>query len=172
MKIFLTGKPGVGKTTVLLRIIKKLHEKGVTIGGIITPEIREHGKRTGFSIRSFCYGKCDDFISKEITFASIYGFGKRFGKYRINIEKFDSVAIPALEYAMKYCNIIAIDEIGKMEMFSNKFREKLKEILESDKHLIATLHRKLVRDFQKYGLIIEITEDNREYIHEKIIEYF
>jgi len=165
MKIFLTGKPGVGKTTVLLKIIEALRGKGVTVGGIVTPEIREHGKRTGFSVRGFCYGRCDNFVSKEVTFASIYGYGRRFGKYRIDVEKFDEVAIPALDYAAKCCDVIAVDEIGRMEMFSDRFRKKLREILESDKPLVATLHRKLVRELSKYGSVMEVTQENREYAH-------
>ncbi|RJS68314.1 hypothetical protein CW693_04680 [Candidatus Bathyarchaeota archaeon] len=46
--LLLTGNPGVGKTTVLLRVIKALKAEGYTVGGMISREVRTHGTRVGF----------------------------------------------------------------------------------------------------------------------------
>ncbi len=40
MKLLVTGGPGSGKSTVFMKIVEKLRNKGLRIGGIVTPEIR------------------------------------------------------------------------------------------------------------------------------------
>jgi len=47
---FLTGRPGIGKTTVLLRIVEKLKKEGLKVDGLISREVREDGARVGFKI--------------------------------------------------------------------------------------------------------------------------
>jgi nucleoside-triphosphatase len=45
--LLLTGRPGVGKTTVIRAVVARLHGKA---GGFYTEEIRERGRRTGFRL--------------------------------------------------------------------------------------------------------------------------
>ncbi|HCG98499.1 MAG TPA: hypothetical protein DE036_01420, partial [Actinobacteria bacterium] len=47
--IFITGKPGTGKTTLIIDLIKEL---GLDAGGFYTREVREAGKRVGFDIHT------------------------------------------------------------------------------------------------------------------------
>jgi len=162
MKIFLTGKPGVGKSTVFLRIVEILRERGIKVGGFTTPEVREKGRRVGFVVRDLVSGR-------EKMFASIrFEKGKRFGKYKLDVKAFEEIALEAMDFALKRCDVIAIDEIGKMEFLSESFKEKLGKILKSDRTLIAVLHRKFVKDFRDKGRIIEVTLENRERIPSEI----
>lgn len=64
-------------------------------------------------------------------------------------------------------SLIIIDEIGKMECFSNKFRKLIKEILNSKKLLIATIALKgagFIREIKNRNDIksFEITQGNRD----------
>lgn len=166
MRIFFTGHPGSGKSTVLTKATKILKQKGLKVGGIITPEIRKGNRRIGFAVK-------DVYSGEEGILASVESkTGVRFGRYKIDVKDFESVAIPALDFAMKECDIIAIDEIGKMEFFSIKFKQKLQEVLESEKPLIAVLHRTFVNQFRKYGKVIEVTFKNREKLPEEILKEF
>ncbi len=166
MKIFLTGLPGCGKTTVLLKVIEILKQRGLKIGGIITPEKRIGQKRIGFLVKDIYSGK------ERLLASSDYKFGPRLGKYRVNLDNFEKIALPALQFAFKNCDLIAIDEIGKMEFFSEKFKQKVFEILNSDKRVIAVLHRSFVFQFKDYGKIFEVTIENRENLPKEIAQLF
>ncbi len=162
MKVFLTGLPGSGKSTVLMRVIEILKQKGLKIGGFITPEMRVRRKRTGFKV-------IDIHSGEKGTLASIdQKVGPRVGKYRVNLKDFERVALKALDFALKECDVICIDELGKMELFSERFKEKIKEILKSDKLTLIVLHRNLIEEYKEYGKVIWVTPENREELPEEI----
>ena len=162
-RIFLTGEPGCGKSTVLMKVIDILKSEGLKVGGFITPEVRKNGKRIGFKV-------IDIDSNEEGILASIdQKTGPSVGKYRVNLEDFERVALKALDFAMRECNVICIDEIGKMELFSEKFRDKLEKILSTDKSLVCVLHRNLIEQYKRYGKILYVTPKNRETLHEDVI---
>ena len=55
--LLLTGAPGVGKTTVLIKTVDALKAKGVSVGGMISREAREGNVRVGFEIIDLTNGK-------------------------------------------------------------------------------------------------------------------
>lgn len=127
--ILLTGKPGVGKTSVVKKVLPLL---GMDAGGFYTEEIRELDRRMGFRIVTL---DGEDSVLAHVEFNSNY----RVGKYRVDLDSFEKVAIPALERAMRHKSIIVIDEIGKMELFSMKFRELVSKILDGEKSLLCVI---------------------------------
>jgi nucleoside-triphosphatase len=163
-RIFLTGLPGSGKSTVLMKVIENLKKKRFKIGGFITPEIRVKGKRIGFKVIDISSGE-------EGILASIdQKFGPRLGKYRINLEDFERVALKALDFALNKCNVVCVDELGKMELFSEKFKERVERIFKSSKPAIIVLHRSLIEEYKKYGRIIWVTPENRDKLPEEIMK--
>ena len=48
--LLLKGRPGIGKTTIVRRVLDQL--KGVKADGFFTEEIRERGERKGFLIKT------------------------------------------------------------------------------------------------------------------------
>ena len=156
MNILIQGPPGIGKTTVIIKLSKLLKN----LSGFYTEEMREKGKRVGFCVRSF-QGE------KGILAHQNYKGKYRVGKYRVNVEDFERVALPALEKGLKESTVLLIDEIGKMEMFSTKFREKVKSALESPLPVVATITEKLTHQIkellkdQKFRMV-KITTSNRD----------
>ena len=162
--IFLTGEPRCGKSTVLMKIIDLLKKKGFKVGGFISPEIRSRGDRIGFKV-------IDIHSGKEGMLASVdQKIGPQVGKYHVNLDDFEIVALKALDFAVKECDVVCVDELGTMELFSLKFKGKMEKILELEKPVIVVLHRNLVDKYKKYGKIIFVTAENREKLPEEIVK--
>jgi nucleoside-triphosphatase len=63
----------------------------------------------------------------------------QLGKYGVDINALENVGIPALKLAMMAKDVIVVDEIGSMEMMSERFRQTLLECLTSTKPVLATI---------------------------------
>ena len=174
-KIGITGMPSVGKTKTLVKIIEHLEESGYKIEGMITEPIIEKKKRVGFYVL--------DWQTKESeVFAHVdFEAKEKVGKYGVDIFALERIGIPAIEKAItdEEVNIIVIDEIGKMEMLSERFCEMVIDALDSDKPIMVTLHKKsrtpLLQDVRRRDdiRILEVTPVNRNllpYKIEKIME--
>jgi nucleoside-triphosphatase len=170
IKIGLSGLPGVGKTTTLIKTIEILEEEGYVVGGMITEELRENGKRTGFYVLDWMTKERKVFAHKD--FESRH----RVGRYGIDINALEDVGIKALQEAMEKADVIVIDEIGKMEVESKKFVQTVRDILEMDKHIIMTLHKKsrnsLLQEIRRRDDIrmLEVTPINRNLLPFKIVQ--
>ncbi|MBN2018392.1 MAG: NTPase [Candidatus Cloacimonetes bacterium] len=162
--ILITGYPGVGKTTFINKITKQLSCK---IAGFYTHEMMEQGRRTGFYIT--------DFEGNQMVMASEKSDSPyRVNKYGLNIDAFEKIGIPALEQALTNADLIVIDEIGRMEMFSQTFCDKLRQVFDSDKPLLATIKRidcELTKELKAREdvQIFEVTQFNRDTIFDKVI---
>lgn len=129
-KVFLiTGAPGTGKTTIVHEAIRT---SGGKTGGFYTQEIRQAGVRLGFEIITL------DGHRAILAHADFRG-PQRVGKYGVDVAALDRVAVPAMRQAMRECDVVVVDEIGKMELLSPAFRDVLLEVLNSGKRLLATI---------------------------------
>jgi nucleoside-triphosphatase len=168
--LLLTGNPGIGKTTVLLKVIEALKVKGYGVGGMVSREVRSCGTRVGFEILDLKSGRRGwlAHVNQKV--------GPQVGKYRVNLEDLDSVGAEAILRAVKECDVIAIDEIGPMELFSEKFRMAVGKAFESDKLVVGVVHwkarHKLIDDAKarEDAEVYTVTYENRDKIHETIVE--
>ena len=174
-KIGITGMPSVGKTQTLKKIIEFLEESGYTVGGMITEPVLEKKKRVGFYVEDWQTREKEVFAHIDIDSKD------KVGRYGVDISNLEKVGVPAIEKAIADgdINIIIIDEIGKMEMLSERFCEIVIEALDSDKPIMVTLHKKsrspLLQDVRRRDdmRILEVTPVNRNllpYKIEKIME--
>ena len=170
MKIILTGEPGIGKTTIIKKLLQRLGDRAK---GFWTEEVRDPKtkKRTGFKVIS-TEGNTQLFASKFFTSKHLVG------SYGVNTARFESVVLPILEKAKKSKDLyIVMDEVGKMELFSAGFRELVKEILFNPKYkVIATIPIRdvhpLVRDIRRLqgAVVIEVDKQNRDLLVEEILK--
>jgi nucleoside-triphosphatase len=127
--ILITGLPGVGKTTLIKNIVEAL--KDLRPVGFYTAEIREEGTRKGFELISLDGRKA---LLSHTDIQSLH----RVGKYKVDVRGFEDFlsSLPLLNPSTR---LIIIDEIGKMECFSERFKECLIECLNSEKWVLATI---------------------------------
>jgi nucleoside-triphosphatase len=166
--LLLTGAPGVGKTTVLIKAVDALKAQGVSVGGMISREARAGNVRIGFEIINLTN-------SKHGWLAHVnQRTGPQVGKYHVNLEDLDNIGAQAIMQALEKCDVIAIDEIGPMEMFSQKFKQAVKQALESKKLVLAVVHAKardpLIAEAKQRGdaETFTVTLANRDMLAEEI----
>ncbi len=155
-KIFLTGPPRCGKSTLIEKLVRQLDRP---LTGFFTREIQERERRTGFSINTFD-GK-DGVLAHEKSRSRV-----RVGKYGVNIDELDRIAVPAMTPS-RPDQIVIIDEIGKMECFSPRFRETLMKILDSPNPVIGSIAQKGSSFVEKIKerkdvLLVTVSEENRD----------
>jgi len=125
----LTGKPGTGKTSLIKQAIAGMKGKA---GGFYTEEIREQGVRKGFRLVTL---DGQEAILAHVDIHSPY----RVSKYGVDIDSLDQVGVSALNKAAEECDLVVIDEIGKMELFSANFRRAVSQMIGSGKKILGTI---------------------------------
>jgi nucleoside-triphosphatase len=131
MKVLLEGRPGVGKSTVARRLADTLRSDGITLTGFVTEEIRESGRRVGFSIERFGGDR------GVLAHVELPG-PPRVGRYGVDLAAFERLAIPALEKAGDD-DVAIIDELGKMELASEAFQQAVSALLDRPVPVVATV---------------------------------
>jgi nucleoside-triphosphatase len=168
--ILLTGPPGIGKTTVLSKAALALNAQGCHVGGMISREIRQDHERLGFEIIDLAtteHGWLAHINQRE---------GPQIGKYKVNLENLHKIGAQAIETAIESCEIVIIDEIGPMELFSENFRQAVKKALNSKKLVIAAIHWRtqdsLIHEARnrKDSETTIITSENRQILIDQIVE--
>lgn len=162
-KILLTGRPGCGKTTVIRACFDRLERPAV---GFYTEEIRGQGERVGFRIQTLD-GKMG--VLAHVTFQG----PQRVGRYGVDVAAFEALALPALQPPTPE-TIIVIDEIGKMECFSEPFQWRVLTLLDGPNPFLAAIALKGPPFIQRLRTrsdveILEVTPRNRTALPEQIL---
>ncbi len=162
--LLLTGRPGIGKTTLIRALVEKLSPSKA--GGFWSKEIREGGRRVGFSIET---------LSGQTGVLAHCGLssGPRLGRYFVNIKDINEIAVPSLVSARESDKLIIIDEIAKMELFSREFACEVRRCLDS-RRVIATIQQRREKFLDEVRArndvrLLELTVSNRNEMPRKII---
>jgi nucleoside-triphosphatase len=161
--ILLTGRPGVGKTTVITRLAERLADR--TIAGFYTGEIREGGQRQGFGVTTFSGGSG---VLARVGVRS----RQRVGRYGVDVAAFEQLVLPELARA---CDVVLIDEIGKMECFSSRFVDVVRQLLDSASPVVATVAASgggLIAEAKSRpdAEVWQVTRENRDGLPQRLAE--
>lgn len=167
IRLLVEGRPGTGKTTVARRLVDLLQAHGVPLAGFTSEEIREGGRRMGFAIETV--------HGERATLAHVRFPGPpRVGRYGVDLKGFERVAIPSLRDPGPD-GLVVIDELGKMELASSVFRERVSTLLEVGASIVATIHvfRHPFTDAlrRRPGVeLVRISEANRDGLPEALLQ--
>jgi len=156
LKVLLTGAPRSGKSTLIERIVSRLDRP---VAGFLTREIRERGRRVGFTINTL--------DGQEGVLAHVGHKSKhKVGQYGVNLADLDRIAVPSIQ-PVDPAALVIVDEIGKMECFSEKFRQAVLDLLDSDHDVLGSIALKggsFIRSIKARVdvEVIEVTPANRD----------
>uniref|UniRef100_A0A061SBF8 Nucleoside-triphosphatase THEP1 n=1 Tax=Tetraselmis sp. GSL018 TaxID=582737 RepID=A0A061SBF8_9CHLO len=145
--IFITGQPGVGKTTLVRSVVERLRDAQAPqkLYGFYTEELRGPGGRTGFDVVT---------IEGERGPLARIGNPKKgepaVGKYAVDVASFERLALPQMKPTPGA--LVVVDEVGKMELFSKAFSSAVTELLDSPCLVLGTI------PVPKYGRTIPQVE--------------
>lgn len=165
----LTGPPGVGKSTALDAAASRLREQGLSVGGIVSPEMRDAEGRVGFRIVDLATG--DDAVMAHVDRDQ----GPRVGKYRVDVDAVERVAMQALESAREDADVVLVDEIAPMETYSDLFVAGVRACLDVGQPLIGTIHQRSTSGFlgevkdREDVTMLEVTEKTREAVPGELV---
>ncbi len=101
--------------------------------------------------------------------------GPQVSKYRVNLNHLQVIGASSILNAVANADVVAIDEIGPMELFSPDFKEAVAQAIRSGKPVLGTIHYKardpLITNIKARDdvEILEITYENRRDLHNLII---
>jgi nucleoside-triphosphatase len=153
--ILIGGIPHSGKSTQIQGLVVAIENKV----GFLTKEIKHRDERVGF--------KLELFNGRQMPFAHvIYSGVPKVSKYGVKVENLDLVLdeIPKSETD----TLLYVDEIGEMQLFSEKFKERVMYFLKSQNTFVATYSSVFKSDFidslkhRADVILVEVTEENRE----------
>lgn len=164
--LLLTGQPGTGKTALVKEALAISRPKA---GGFYTEEIRTGGVRRGFKIVTL---DGHEAILAHVDISGPY----RVGRYGVDIDALNSVAVAALRQALRERDLIVVDEIGKMELLSSQFQEVAMQVLDSGHKVLGTimLNPHPFADRIKRHAHVEVillTRDNRAEAMRKVMDW-
>ena len=162
--ILLTGQPGSGKTSLIKKV---LEQAPFSVGGFLSNEMRRGNQRVGFTL--------DTLNGQRGILAHIdLDTDHRVGKYHVDVNSLESVGVQAIEDALDEHDVVIIDEIGKMELLSDRFQQVLESALKSHKPLLGTVMQgknRLTDELKDRPdvSVFHVNEETRSYLVNEII---
>lgn len=156
--VLLTGRPGVGKTTAVERLVERVREHGAEVRGVFSPEIREGGERVGFRMVDISTGRSEVMAHVENDSPSV-------GKYGVDVQAVDAVAREAI---VTDADLVVVDEIAPMETHSNVFVERVRAVLNSDAPVVVVVQEERETGFvgsvkrRDDTTLLRLTKENRD----------
>ncbi|XP_074307184.1 uncharacterized protein LOC141642308 [Silene latifolia] len=136
--ILISGTPGIGKTTLIIRVVENLRisHPNLKIQGFYTREIRQGNQRVGFEVVTMA--------GQRAPLASINNPNLQaarwptVGRYHVDVASFERVVLPELQIH-EDTDLFVIDEVGKMELYSSSFLPAVLRVLNSNIPPLATI---------------------------------
>ena len=126
------GKPGIGKSTILKKVADVLKMPKY---GIVARETRkDQNQRIGFEAVAL------DSRSRIFAHKSLFKTEFSVGNYYVDVKAINDFIVPELKKGLKNDKaVVLIDEIGRMQSFSTKFLDIVKNLFSSKSNLLATI---------------------------------
>ena len=149
-----------------MTIVERLKEAGVTVAGFYCPEVRAGGRRVGFKIVNIATGEEGWLARVSREWCRV-----RVGRYCVTVDEALRVGLRALSDA-KDADILAIDELGPMELKIGRLREAIIDALRESRAFVVVAHARLrdpgVLEILRGAEWFTVTEANRDRLRSEL----
>ena len=152
---YLTGHPGIGKTTVVESLVVRLTRRGWAVDGLLAPERRKRGQRTGFDISDVHGQDRVPMASSEVSGTP------SVGRYTVDTDAIERISTTVLSRARKQADAVVIDELGGMQSKSQVFLDEVALTLAAPIPTVLTVK---VDGFRHYLELVGVTFDEIQLI--------
>lgn len=155
MKILLTGVNRSGKTTLLTKLLEGIENKR----GMVAVGVLQDGERIGFDLQ-------DDSGRTAILARTDQPTDTAVGRYFVDTASFDTFIEPLSKYAPN--QLLYIDEIGQMQLYSEKFQKLVQLYLNAPNDYLGTIssiyEHSFINEVKSRSdiLLCVITPENRD----------
>src|SRR5262249_35929080 len=119
--LLLTGPPGCGKTTCVLRLTERLGD--LRLAGFYTAQVRAGGGRVGFEAIGLSTGR-------HAVLAHVRSKSRhRVGRYGVETAALAQLVVTELGRPAEEVDLFVVDEVGKMELFCREFVDAVPRLL-------------------------------------------
>ncbi len=153
--ILITGQPKSGKSTLLRKLIAAIDDKV----GFVANEVLVGGERVGFEVET------NRGLKAPLANVAIKTAHK-VSKYYVDVEGLESVLPEVADF--QPATLLYLDEIGEMQLFSEKFKDLVLDYLNAENTCVATISAVFENDYTRSLkerddiILVEISADNRE----------
>ncbi len=160
MRVLLTGPPGVGKTTLVGRVVERWEARGKPVRGFLTREVREAGRRVGFEL---------EILPERVRFwlAHVRPIGSvRMGRYTLSFGGLQ-MALQRLRPPYREDELVVVDEIGPMELMHPPFARWIRTWRDLPPRMLVTFQARRRAMLARWGVlawgkVLEVTPSNRD----------
>lgn len=159
VRVAISGAPGVGKTTLALRLAQEARRL-YSVGGFVTVEVREGGRRVGFDVVGLSSGV-------RVPLARVGRGEPAVGRYVVSLEACGTMSSLLREAAGS--QLAVVDEIGAMEMKCPGFWEEAAAALRRAEGALAVVHRAYISRARELGLeVIWLTREAWDSVYSRL----
>lgn len=141
---------GVGKTTMCKKVFEALQGKAIQAQGFYTQEVRnsQTGSRVGFDVVTLNGQRGPLARTKSDVQSARARASPSVGNYLVDVKSFEQLALPTIKTCTENSTkitphgktVVIVDEIGKMELFSQSFISAVRELfLSPQATILATV---------------------------------
>ncbi len=165
--ILITGRPGIGKTTIVIKVVEAMKHQ-IRVGGFWTKEVRHERGRIGFQIITV-YGEKGWLAKKG------YDSPARVGAYGVCLEEIERLIFPSLQKALTEADLIVMDEIGKMELYHPAFAHWVLKCLDAPQPVLGVLQEAPLPfnkgvSQRRDVILLRVTVNNRDTLPLQIVD--
>lgn len=166
--LFLTGVPGIGKSTLLSKVVDIIPQTSLKVIGLKTKDIRNNqDQRVAFETYSL-----DMKLQGELARKN------KHGDYILNSETMERVILPTLERGVEEADLLILDEVGPIQLQDPRFQALIDRALEkrslSILGIVAKQGHPYLSQLARYyrTRLIDVDSNNRDHLATQIASEF